>query len=109
MTSRLSYLSKLNLLGLIDLSIIASELKINKGSDIEKAVKYCEESIQSLSFINKDNSEVGIASQNLIEELYDNLIQVKEKDLDVQKISSAGDLSNSKILVSSSNLSPSKS
>jgi hypothetical protein len=29
---------------------------------------------------------MGIASQNLIEELYDNLMKIKEKDLDIEEI-----------------------
>jgi hypothetical protein len=38
--SRLSLLSKLNLLGLIDLSLVACSLKLFKGLDI--AIKQCE-------------------------------------------------------------------
>ena len=38
--SRLSQLSKLNLLGLIDLALVACSLKLYKGLDI--AIKLCE-------------------------------------------------------------------
>jgi hypothetical protein len=48
--SRLSQLSKLNLLGLTDLSLIASGLKLSK--DVDQALKSCEESIQYLKALN---------------------------------------------------------
>ena len=96
--SRLSNLSKLNLLGLIDLSIIAVKLKISK--DVDQAMKQCQESIQNLKDLNKQQQnnkdmlqqnneepeDIGIASQNLIEELYEHLMKVKTKDLDIDEI-----------------------
>eukprot|EP00347_Sterkiella_histriomuscorum_P021464 403333886 len=87
--SRLSQLSKLNLLGLIDLSLIAADLKVSK--DVDKAIKNSEDSIQILKITNKTQNEgaheqIGIASQNLIEELRDNLLKIKEKDLDLDDI-----------------------
>ena len=80
--SRLSQLSKLNLLGLIDLALVACNLKLFKGVDL--AIKQCEQSIIMLKALNGDQSnDVGIASQNLLEELLDNLLIFKEKELDV--------------------------
>ncbi len=86
--SRLSLLSKLNLLGLIDLSIIACNIKLSK--DIDGAMRSCEDSITNLKLLNKeDANQVGIASQNLIEELQENLMKIKSKDLDVEEIAHA--------------------
>ncbi|CDW84192.1 UNKNOWN [Stylonychia lemnae] len=85
--SRLSQLSKLNLLGLIDLSLIAADLKISQ--DVDQAIKSCEDSVQILKLTNKDIGDLGIASQNLIEELRDNLLKVKEKDLDLDDINNS--------------------
>lgn len=77
--SRLSILSKLNLLGLIDLALIACHLKLNKNMD--DALRQCEESIIILKEFSKgQSSDIGIASQNLIEELLENLIYIKESD-----------------------------
>jgi hypothetical protein len=61
---------------------VACNLKLFKGMEI--AVKQCEQSIIILKSLNSDStSEVGIASQNLIEELLDNLLLLKDKELDV--------------------------
>lgn len=80
--SRLSQLSKLNLLGLIDLSLIAAELKLDKN--IDRAIRHCEESIALLKILNRDASiDVGIASQNLIEDLYENLLRARDNQLEV--------------------------
>ena len=80
--SRLSQLSKLNLLGLIDLALVACSLKLFKGVDI--AIKLCEQSILLLKSINLDTGiEAGIASQNLIEELIENLLRIKDRELEV--------------------------
>ncbi|TNV84817.1 hypothetical protein FGO68_gene3064 [Halteria grandinella] len=79
--SRLSQLSKLNLLGLVDLSLIACELKLKKPLD--DAIRECEDSILVLKELNKDSTqEIGIASQNLIEELLENLLQLKDSERD---------------------------
>lgn len=48
-------------------------------------MKSCEDSIQALKTLNQDTQAVGIASQNLIEELLDNLHKIKEKDLDIDE------------------------
>lgn len=75
-------MSKLNLLGLIDLALVASNLKLFKGVDL--AIKQCEQSIIMLKALNGDQSnDVGIASQNLLEELLDNLLMFKDKELDI--------------------------
>jgi hypothetical protein len=80
--SRLSLLSKLNLLGLIDLSLVACSLKLFKG--LELAIKLCEQSIVLLKALNVDSGiEAGIASQNLIEELLDHLLTIKDRELEV--------------------------
>lgn len=80
--SRLSLLSKLNLLGLIDLSLVACSLKLFKGLDT--AIKLCEQSILLLKNLNMDSGiEAGIASQNLIEELLDHLLTIKDRELEV--------------------------
>lgn len=50
---------------------------------------------------NNTASEVGIASQNLIEELYDNLMKIKEKDLDVDEIAAGLSPNNTKLLAKS--------
>jgi hypothetical protein len=68
---------------LIDLSLVASNLKLSK--DVDEAIKYSEESIANLKFLNKGGDDMGIASQNLVEELYDNLQTIKAKDLDVDE------------------------
>jgi len=47
------------------------------------ALKQCEESIVLLKTLGEQDMEAGIASQNLIEELLENLLRVKDKDLDV--------------------------
>ena len=88
--SRLSTLSKLNLLGLIDLSLITTNLKLTK--DVDQAMKSCEDSIGNLKFHNTDTNLVGIASQNLIEDLLDNLHKIKEKDLDIEDIAISNNL-----------------
>lgn len=63
----------LNLLGLVDLSLIACELKLKKP--IDDVIKDCEDSILVMKALNKDSAqEIGIASQNLIEELHENLL-----------------------------------
>jgi hypothetical protein len=38
---------------------------------------------------NKDIGDLGIASQNLIEELRDNLLKIKERDLDLDDINNS--------------------
>jgi hypothetical protein len=35
---------------------------------------------------NKGSLDLGIASLNLIEELYENLLKIKEKDLDIEEV-----------------------
>ena len=45
--------------------------------------------------MNQEANAIGIASQNLIEELLDNLQKIKERDLDIDEI--AGDLTTSSI------------
>ncbi len=70
------------MLGLIDLALVACNLKLFKGVDL--AIKQCEQSILTLKALNGDQSnDVGIASQNLLEELLDNLLMFKDKELDV--------------------------
>jgi hypothetical protein len=39
-----------------------------------------------LKSLNIENPDLGVASQNLIEELYDNLLKVKENNIDVAEI-----------------------
>jgi hypothetical protein len=56
----LSTLSKLNLIGLIDLSIIANNLKIDK--DVDQAIRLCEETVKNLIELNKNINTIGIAS-----------------------------------------------
>jgi hypothetical protein len=75
----MSQLSKLNLLGLINLSEIVCELRLNY--DFDKAmtrVKECIEEIKDLNSI--DNA--GVASQNIMEEYLESLTQIKERLLD---------------------------
>ena len=72
----------MNLLGLIDLSLVACNLKLFKG--LETAIKQCEQAIILLKSLNMDSGiEAGIASQNLIEELLENLLKVKDRELEV--------------------------
>lgn len=62
--------------------MVASNLKLFKGVDL--AIKQCEQSIIMLKALNGDQSnDVGIASQNLLEELLDNLLMFKDKELDI--------------------------
>ncbi len=86
MSSRLSFLSKLNLMGLIDLAMIAVTLKINQR--VDEAIRACEEAVLSLKVQNKledQENPIGVASQNLVEELHENLLKVKENDLDLEE------------------------
>ncbi len=65
----------MNLLGLIDLALIATNLKITKS--VDEAMRNCEDAIANLKLVNKTtlkNVPVGIASQNLIEELLESLM-----------------------------------
>jgi hypothetical protein len=66
---------------LVDLALIACQLKLKKGLD--ECIRECEDSILVLKELNKDSSkEIGIASLNLIEELLENLLQIKQLDND---------------------------
>lgn len=77
--SKLSSLSKLNLLGLIDLALIACDLKLTKSLD--GAMAKCKKAIQELTELKAAQMEdIGIASQNLIEELLEHLMIIKELD-----------------------------
>lgn len=81
----------MNLLGLTELSIIATKLKLTKN--IDEAMKSCEEAVENLKVLNAPtkpgSKNIGIASQNLIEELLDNLLKIKSKDLDVDEIANS--------------------
>ena len=44
--SRLSFLSKLNLMGLIDLSMVTVGLKLNRN--VDEAIRFCEEAVLNL-------------------------------------------------------------
>lgn len=99
--SRLSSLSKLNLLGLIDLALIACNLKQSKN--VEAAILRCEDSILILKELNSDNEgKIGIAAQNLIEELLTSLLQIKELNV-VEEVSNDSSSNNK-----ASSTSPSK-
>lgn len=66
--------------------MITVGLKVNKN--VDEAIRACEEAVLSLKVSNKlEDSEnpIGVASQNLVEELHENLLKVKENDLDLEE------------------------
>jgi hypothetical protein len=61
----MSQLSKLNLLGLINLSEIVCELRL--GYDLDKAMNRISEAIEEIRGLNSIDG-AGVASQNIMEE-----------------------------------------
>lgn len=75
----MSQLSKLNLLGLINLSEIVCELRLTY--DLDKAILRVTEAIDELKKLNSLEN-AGVASQNIMEEYLSSLTQIKERLLD---------------------------
>ena len=86
----MSQLSKLNLLGLVNLSEIVANLKIS--GQIDQAIIQTATVIEELRNLSQEllkedenegypmsNRPIGIASQNILEEFYQNIVKQQER------------------------------